>query len=79
MQRTETEFHSMLLGTPIMRCSPIKSMDMEQSALPEIFGWENSMKLLAHMSIVENPFARQGIAATRRPSFTHAEYIERQS
>ena len=51
-----------------------KSMDMEQSALREIFGWANSMKLISHMQIIENPFARQGIAANRRPSFSKQEF-----
>lgn len=51
-----------------------KSMDMEQSALREIFKWANSMKLLTHLPLIENPYARKGIAATRRPSFTHYEY-----
>ena len=55
-----------------------KSMDMEQSALREIFGWGNSMKLISHMQIIENPFARQGIAPNRRPSFSHAEYMDLQ-
>ncbi|ALI54577.1 tyrosine-type recombinase/integrase [Celeribacter marinus] len=55
-----------------------KSMDMEQSALREIFGWANSMKLILHMPIIENTFVRQGIAAKRRPSFSHAEYMELQ-
>lgn len=53
-----------------------KSMDMEQSALREIFGWANSMKLLAHLPIVENPFARQGIAPSRRPSFSQREFAQ---
>ncbi|WP_439122617.1 hypothetical protein [Marivita sp.] len=51
-----------------------KSMDMEQSALREIFGWANSMKLLSHIPIIENPFARQGIAPNRRPSFSAQEF-----
>ena len=51
---------------------------MEQSTLREIFGWANSMKLILHMPIIENTFARQGIAAKRRPSFSHAEYMELQ-
>ncbi|WP_170831452.1 tyrosine-type recombinase/integrase [Jannaschia faecimaris] len=36
------------------------------------------MKLIAHMPIIENTFARQGIAAKRRPSFSHAEYMRLQ-
>lgn len=51
-----------------------KSMDMEQSALREIFRWANSMKLLSHMPIIENPFARQGIGPNRRPSFSAQEF-----
>jgi integrase len=51
-----------------------KSMDMEQSALREIFGWANQNKLLNHMPRIENPYARQGIAPNRRPSFTFEEY-----
>ena len=55
-----------------------KSMDMEQSALREIFAWANSMKILTHTPIIENPFARQGIAPNRRPSFSHEEYMQLQ-
>lgn len=51
-----------------------KSMDMEQSALREIFGWANANKLLQHMPIIENPYARQSIAPNRRPSFSAAEF-----
>lgn len=51
-----------------------KSMDMEQSALREIFFWANSMKIITYQPIIENPFARKGIAATRRPSFDEAEW-----
>lgn len=51
-----------------------KSMDMEQSALREIFGWANSMKIISHMPIIENPFAKQGIAPNRRPSFSAQEF-----
>jgi integrase len=51
-----------------------KSMDMEQSALREVFGWANANKLLQHMPIIENPYARQGIAAKRRPSFSQQEF-----
>lgn len=55
-----------------------KSMDMEQSALREIFGWANAMKLISHMPIIENPYARQGIPPNRRPSFSHDEYMKLQ-
>lgn len=51
-----------------------KSMDMEQSALREIFKWANSMKLLSHTPIVENPFSRKGIAPNRRPSFSQQQF-----
>jgi len=34
------------------------------------------MKLLAHLPIVENPFARQGIAPSRRPSFSKSEFAQ---
>lgn len=53
-----------------------KSMDMEQSALREIFGWANSMKLLDHRPIIENPFSRKGIAPNRRPSFSQKEFLK---
>jgi integrase len=55
-----------------------KSMDMEQSALREIFGWANAMKLISNMPIIENPYTRQGIAPNRRPSFSHDEYMRLQ-
>lgn len=55
-----------------------KSMDMEQSALREVFGWANAMKLIAHMPIIENPYTRQGIAPNRRPSLSHEEYMQLQ-
>lgn len=51
-----------------------KSMDMEQSALREIFGWANALKLLQHMPIIENPYSKQGIAPTRRPSVSLPEF-----
>lgn len=34
------------------------------------------MKLLTHMPIVENPFAKQGIAPNRRPSFSVNEFAQ---
>jgi integrase len=55
-----------------------KSMDMEQSALREIFTWANSNKIIHHKPTVENPFVRQGIAANRRPSFSKNEYMRLQ-
>lgn len=51
-----------------------KSMDMEQSALREIFGWANANKIIYHMPKIENPYARQGIAPNRRPSFSDQEF-----
>lgn len=51
-----------------------KTLDMEQSALREIFGWANANKLLNHMPIIQNPYSRKGIAATRRASFDKAEF-----
>ena len=51
-----------------------KSMDMEQSALREIFGWANALKLVQHMPIIENPYSKQGIAPNRRPSFSLPEF-----
>jgi hypothetical protein len=51
-----------------------KSVDIEQSALGEICGLAKSIKLLAHLPIVENSFARQGITPTRRPSFSKQEF-----
>ena len=53
-----------------------KSMDMEQSALREIFGWANANKIITHMPIVENPYAKQGIAPKRRPSFSVQEFTQ---
>lgn len=46
-----------------------KTLDMEQSSLREIFGWANAHDIMTRMPIIENPFARQGIAAVRRASF----------
>ena len=51
-----------------------KTLDMEQSALREIFGWGNAHKLVLAMPIIENPYAKQGIAAKRRASFDAAEF-----
>ena len=51
-----------------------KTLDMEQSALREIFRWGNANKVITYQPIIENPFARQRIAATRRPSFDEAEW-----
>lgn len=51
-----------------------KSMDMEQSALREVFHWANSMKIINYTPLIANPFSRQGIAAARRPSFNEDEW-----
>lgn len=51
-----------------------KSMDMEQSALREVFHWANSMKIINYTPVIENPFSRQGIAAVRRPSFDEVDW-----
>lgn len=53
-----------------------KSMDMEQSALREVFAWADANKLISHKPIVENPYARQGIAPNRRPSFSKQEFSQ---
>lgn len=55
-----------------------KSMDMEQSALREVFNWAIASKLLTYKPIIENPYTRQGIAPTRRPSFSPDEYMRLQ-
>lgn len=46
-----------------------KTLEMEQSSLREIFGWGNAHKLVTFMPIIENPYAKQGIAPKRRASF----------
>lgn len=51
-----------------------KSMDMEQSALREVFHWANSMKVINYTPVIENPYSRQGIAAVRRPSFEESDW-----
>lgn len=51
-----------------------KTLDMEQSALREIFGWGNANKIITYQPIIENPFARKGIAAKRRASFDEHEW-----
>jgi integrase len=60
-----------------------KTLDMEQSALREVFGWGNANKIITYQPIIQNPYARQGIAAKRRASFDEEdwqqlrEYMER--
>jgi integrase len=51
-----------------------KTLDMEQSALREIFGWGNANKVITYQPIIQNPYARQGIAAKRRASFDEREW-----
>jgi hypothetical protein len=51
-----------------------KSLDMEQSALREIFGWAHANKLMPFVPVIENPFVGQGIAAKRRASFDVADW-----
>jgi integrase len=55
-----------------------KSLDMEQSALRELFGWANSMKLINYQPIIQNPYARRGIKPTRRASFDEQEFVKLQ-
>jgi integrase len=51
-----------------------KSLDMEQSALREIFAWANANKLVNTMPIVQNPYSRKGLAPVRRASFDREEF-----
>lgn len=51
-----------------------KTLDMEQSSLREIFGWGNAEKLITYQPIIQNPYARQGIAPKRRASFDEHEW-----
>lgn len=55
-----------------------KSLDMEQSALREVFGWANSMKLINYQPIIQNPYARKGFRPTRRASFDEHEFTKLQ-
>lgn len=45
-----------------------KTLDMEQSALREVFGWGNANKIITYQPIIQNPYARQGIAVDQ---FSH--------
>lgn len=56
-----------------------KTLDMEQSSLREIFGWGNANRIITYQPIIENPFARQGIAAKRRASFDEADWQQLRS
>lgn len=51
-----------------------KTLDMEQSALREVFAWANANKLVSTMPIVQNPYSRKGLAPTRRASFDADEF-----
>lgn len=55
-----------------------KSLDMEQSALREVFGWANSMKLINYQPQIQNPYARKGIKPKRRASFDEQEFLQLQ-
>ncbi len=46
-----------------------KSLDMEQSALREVFRWAVAEQLTNFQPVIENPYTRKGIATKRRPSF----------
>jgi integrase len=51
-----------------------KTLDMEQSALREVFGWGNAHKIINYQPHIQSPFSKQGIAAKRRPSFDEDEW-----
>jgi integrase len=53
-----------------------KSLDMEQSALREIFAWANANKLITSMPIIENAFTRKGIAPARRASIDADDWLK---
>ncbi len=53
-----------------------KTLDMEQSALREIFAWANANKLITSMPIIENSFTRKGIAPTRRASIDADDWVK---
>jgi integrase len=46
-----------------------KTLDMEQSALREVFKWAVAEQLTTFQPIIDHPYTRKGIAAKRRPSF----------
>lgn len=50
-----------------------KTLDMEQSALKEVFAYGIAHRLFRFQPIISHPFSRKGIAAKRRPSFDAAE------
>lgn len=53
-----------------------KTLDMEQSSLREIFGWANAHRHITFMPVVENPYAKQGIAPKRRASFEVRDFAK---
>jgi integrase len=55
-----------------------KSLDMEQSALREVFAWANAMRIITYAPVIENPYARRGLATKRRPSFDVKEWTQLQ-
>jgi integrase len=50
-----------------------KTLDMEQSALREVFAWGNAHKLFNFQPIISHPLCRKGIGEQRRPSFDAGE------
>ena len=46
-----------------------KTLDMEQSALGEVFRWGAAQQFFTFQPILTNPYSRKGIPAKRRPSF----------
>lgn len=52
-----------------------KTLDMEQSALREVFKWAVAEQLTNFQPVIENPYTRKGITAKRRPSFDKHELI----
>lgn len=51
-----------------------KTLDMEQAALREIFGWAHANKLITYMPIIKHPLSRKGVADKRRASFEPDEW-----
>ena len=52
-----------------------KTLDMEQAALREIFGWAHANKLITYMPIIKHPLSRKGVADKRRASFETDEWM----
>lgn len=53
-----------------------KTLDMEQSALREVFRWAVAEQLTNFQPVIENPYSRKGIAAKRRASFDKGDLIK---